>query len=280
MHSIRSLTTFVRQEINSLPGIPQESSAIDGVIRALWSQSEAFWSLTDAVASLSLTSKQESIHRAQCVDAHKQSFSSQNTARAADCLSTSLSSSFESILSNEDDNGLAAEILRDKKDITRKLPVLVSRFPGIRAKFVPASDNRWDQHRGEAGIDPVRKLTFVSQTPHSLFTQFCLEGRRGDHIRLTVEFLRQDSLVQSYFEQYGINLTDLEMLRGSFFIGDPRELRPLFKLLAENNEIPENNYPQLIHIIHKACRFGNHRLELLMLQPFSFSSQKTAGEDE
>jgi hypothetical protein len=118
-------------------------------------------------------------------------------------------------------------------------------FPGIGAKFVATST--WETLI--VGMPLERQLCFVSKTPNSLFTEMQVLGYKNKKLVISVEAGSEHrNTVGNYLETLEITVENYEKTLGRFRINIHSDLKTLFRVLAENNEIPVEHF-QLIRTL-------------------------------
>jgi hypothetical protein len=127
---------------------------------------------------------------------------------------------------------------------------IVLPFPGKGAKFVYASGNF---EVFDSGAPLNRIIEFRSKTPGSLFTEFSVLGYRDGEINISVGFNKKinEKAVKNYLATYDIVPNAVELMT-TYHTSGRTQLRNMFNILTENNEIPESHFEQICNIIDKA----------------------------
>ena len=124
-------------------------------------------------------------------------------------------------------------------------------FPGIKARFVHTGGD-WEMFN--SGGPLCRSLEFKSITQDSYFQTFGLYGYTDHSLFLRIIpkgrlcLSRADSVPED-LTRYMLHNGFPEDLPAAYIARDADQLRRLFKILAENNEIPEPYYTQMREII-------------------------------
>jgi hypothetical protein len=120
-------------------------------------------------------------------------------------------------------------------------------FPGTRARFI-FDGGCWEPNSAYSNLGLNYCLSFISVIEDSTFKRFELTRHVDGSIQLTV---LPKSLVGQRFKEY---MKDNGFISatysGSFTAMDTESIRRLFKLIAENNEIPEPYFTQIREIIN------------------------------
>lgn len=125
-------------------------------------------------------------------------------------------------------------------------------FPGKSAKFIYHSGSLMYLKSKQS---LKRCIEFRSKTNDSLFDKFCILGYANNRIRINISFSKPDIVynknvndIQEYFKQYDIVLEWIDI--NNFYITNgATQLRNMFNILAENNEIPSEYFEQIRDII-------------------------------
>ena len=127
---------------------------------------------------------------------------------------------------------------------------IVLPFPGKGAKFVYVS-GKFEVFDSGASLNRI--IEFRSKTPGSLFTEFSVLGYRDGEINISVGFNKKinEKAVKNYLATYDI-VPDAVELMTTYHTAGRTQLRNMFNILTENNEIPESHFEQICNIIDKA----------------------------
>jgi hypothetical protein len=129
-------------------------------------------------------------------------------------------------------------------------------YPGKEAKFVhDCGDFEPFYSSGKAN----RELNFRSITRDSLLGEFSVLGYGDGKISISISFNRlilfnrnfNIDEVKKYFDSYGMEVNFL-IFKSHFETSDRTQLRNMFNIITENNEIPSSHYEQVYDIIDKA----------------------------
>lgn len=139
-------------------------------------------------------------------------------------------------------SNLAQKSLAVEKDTTPILP-----YPGKQARFVHTSGDWKPLDRASCGELSLR-MDFQSTTEDSLLKKFSLLGYKDGDVAISIGFCEKDSKnLNSYLKQFDI-LIDSDY---SFKTKTKEQLRILFNILAENNEIPASHFDKVKDIVTK-----------------------------
>jgi hypothetical protein len=123
-------------------------------------------------------------------------------------------------------------------------------FPGKGAKFVHTS-GKFKPFNSGASLNRI--IEFRSKTPGSLFTEFSVMGYRDGEMKMSVGFNKKidEDAVREYFATYDI-VPDAVELMTTYHTSGRTQLRNMFNILTENNEIPASHFEQICSIINSA----------------------------
>lgn len=147
-----------------------------------------------------------------------------------------------------------ASLIFGNRELLNKLPesplVLEERpkplpFPGKPVTFVHTSGD-WEPF--SSGGNLCRHYQFKSITLDSVITEFSLCGYHDGSISIFIDFPRGNKEFVTYLRSHGIIIDEYE---SSYLADTPESLKTLFRILAENNEIPKEYYEKLRAIVEK-----------------------------
>lgn len=121
----------------------------------------------------------------------------------------------------------------------------VRSYPGKGGTFTLVEGD-WQIPKRDTGYRIVREMRFTSQTKGSLIKEFHIKGDRKGKVDLHIEFNEQhvDESVKKYLTENGVSLKHFD----KYYYTEgrtPKELTKLFRILSDNNEIPEDQYDLL-----------------------------------
>lgn len=130
-----------------------------------------------------------------------------------------------------------------EKDVLVDVP-----YPGKAARFVHRSGN-WSLFSLKEGT-LCRSMTFISTTKDSLLKEFSLLGYKSGGVVIEVQFSEHSTGVEEYFKKFDIIL-EWGYLAHGYLSGNKDQLRIIFNIIAENNEIPESYFNTIKDIVAK-----------------------------
>jgi hypothetical protein len=122
-------------------------------------------------------------------------------------------------------------------------------YPGMGGRFVHSSGN-WALY-DESGDDFCREMTFVSETKGSLIKEIGLFGYKSGKVSLLVKFREIKESLESYLLDYGIVLKCYDIDLKSYQSENIVELRSLFSIIAQNNQIPDEYFSRIREIVER-----------------------------
>jgi hypothetical protein len=121
-------------------------------------------------------------------------------------------------------------------------------YPGVPSHFVYEGGD-WDDCE-HYNIQTRRAISFTSVNSDALITSFVLRALRSGTVRCEIAINKRyrdeknGQNIYKYFALQGIKIDEW-----SFATSDEIQLRKLFKIMAENNEFPEDYFSQLKEIV-------------------------------
>jgi len=138
---------------------------------------------------------------------------------------------------------LAEESKAVAKDVPRDVP-----YPGKSARFIHANGT-WDLY--DSGASLCRSMNFASSTENSWLKEFFILGYRSGSVSISLSFPKGDKSVVEYFKNFDIILTDVDLKHGSYKSQNQDQLKIIFNIIAENNEIPASHFDKIREIVAK-----------------------------
>ncbi len=120
-------------------------------------------------------------------------------------------------------------------------------YPGISAKFVH-TDGDWKLY--DSGGSLCRCMQFSSLTTNSLITQFSLLGYTDGDVTIRVTFSNLSNDLVEYLKKFNIVPNNSGPTHAHMSI-DHDQLKLIFNILADNNEIPESHFEKIRDIVAK-----------------------------
>lgn len=139
------------------------------------------------------------------------------------------------------------ETLVEKSKSVEKEAKAAIPYPGKPARFIH-QNGTWDLY--DSGGSLCRRMNFISSTKDSLIERFSLFGYKNGNVLIFIKFLENIYSAKDYFKNFDIILTETD-LSSEYISKNPDELRVIFNILAENNEIPASHFDQIRDIIAK-----------------------------
>lgn len=122
-------------------------------------------------------------------------------------------------------------------------------FPGLGARFMATTAWEAISYCNFPGVILEKQIRFVSKTPNSLFSKFSILGNKDKSLRILVTTPEEHrETAYKYLEALGITLEGYSKFSGDFMVQGHEDLKIIFKIIAENNEIPAEHF-QLIRTL-------------------------------
>lgn len=118
-------------------------------------------------------------------------------------------------------------------------------YPCKRETFVHTKGD-WEPFR--SGGDLCRIYTFASFSSDSVIREFSLLGYYNGKISIYISFQGGNKEFVNYLRSHGMIIKEYD---SCYKTGTPEDLKTLFRIIAENNEIPEKDYGFLRALVEK-----------------------------
>ena len=121
-------------------------------------------------------------------------------------------------------------------------------YPGKQAQFIYHKGD-WNVLFEEEYGSLCRKIDFISSTKDSFLKSFCMLGYKNGSVAISMNFPPESTHMTAYLKQFDITPNDSEELYGFYISEDEEQLKTLFNIIAENNEIPASHSALIREIV-------------------------------
>lgn len=135
-------------------------------------------------------------------------------------------------------NNLAEKSISVEKDVVVEMP-----YPGKPAKFVHENGD-WRLYH--TGGDLCRYMKFISITKDSLIKEFSILGYKDGDVIISISYTNES--FKEYLKQFDI-FSDIPIMM--YMSKNKDELKILFNILADNNEIPDSHFKMIRDLVDK-----------------------------
>lgn len=133
-------------------------------------------------------------------------------------------------------------------------------YPGKPTKFKHEYPGNWEKPFVSGGLYTsdgllCRMLAFERSNKDSLIQEFRFLGYRDGSIGISITYGGEKGAMVKYLKEYNICCKDIHPISGwnSYCTSTLMDVRKLFAILAENNEIPEPYFTMMQEILKKGC---------------------------
>jgi len=107
----------------------------------------------------------------------------------------------------------------------------------------------WSDHSYGEGANLRRFMEFCSISPGSLIKKFSLLGDDDNGIRFCIGFKKKNDALEAYLLSHGIPMDWTENDLGHLIVRTHIQVKTLFAIVSQHNEIPESHFEKLRTII-------------------------------
>lgn len=124
----------------------------------------------------------------------------------------------------------------------------VTNYPGIPAVFVRAEG---DWSCSDSAGDICRRMVFGSTVEGSLIIRFSLFGYKDGRVSININWGKYNDLFIKYLQEHQVLVSDMDCRLCSHWTQSPEELKAVFSILTQNNQIPAKYLKQIEPIVEK-----------------------------
>lgn len=141
------------------------------------------------------------------------------------------------------------EIPENCPEVEVKRAKIAPDYPGPAGKFIHKRGN-WT--RFDSGASLERNIEFVSLSANSLIKRFTLLGYKDKSVAIMVHFKKNNQDLVNYFSHHAVIIGKIDKMLGSYKSANTEELKTLFAIIAQHNEIPASHYQKVKEIVEQA----------------------------